>query len=277
MLASRRAVTVAGIRDWNDVRSIVSKYYRGKLSNMLEARFGIELDDDIDDKEIMIDSELEENIEEVMQILQKDEKRIFEAFDKEKQAYLTYVEQLIPKDKWDKISVIDVGYSGTIQYFLAKLLEEKISGYYLATFKDTKPDKIGCLCEGMYNPEKQFLDEIFRTQLFLESVLQAPYGQLVKFEKCDGKIKYKMKPKENVREEIKELQNGIFEYCEMLAKSLCDTSYLDSDIEELIESIYSDFLDGKALSQNVADIFSVEDDYCSNGVLKFNKTSNQWE
>lgn len=277
MLASRRAVTVAGIRDWNDVRSIVSKYYRGKLSNMLEARFGIELDDDIEDKEIMLDLELEENIEGVMQILQKDEKRIFEAFDKEKQAYLTYVEQLIPKDKWDKISVIDVGYAGTIQYFLAKLLEEKISGYYLATFKDTKPDKIGCLCEGMYNPEKQFLDEIFRTQLFLESVLQAPYGQLIKFELCDGKIKYKTKPEENVRVEIKELQNGIFEYCEMLAKGLCNTSYIDSDIEGLIESIYSDFLNGKTLSQNVADIFSVEDDYCSNGVLKFDKVTNQWK
>ncbi len=277
LLASRRAVTVAGIRDWNDVRAIVSKYYRGKLSNMLQARFGIMLDESIEDKEIMLDVELEENIEEIMDILYKDEKRIFDAFEEEKQAYLTYMEQLIPKEKWDRISVIDVGYSGTIQYFLAKLLEKKIGGYYLATFQDTKPDKIGCVCEGLYNPQKEFLAEIIRTQLFLEAVLQAPYGQLIKFEKGDGKIQYKMKPAENVQIEIKELQKGIFEYCEMLAKGLCNTSYIDSDIEELIESIYSDFLNGKTLSQNVADIFSVEDDYCSNGVLKFDKVTNQWK
>lgn len=275
-LASRRTVTVAGIKEIDDAREIVSKYYRGTLSNLLEARFGIELPEEIEDKVIMLDEELTDNINEVMDILKNHGEKYISQFAEEKNAYIKYIQELIPQEKWEKLSVVDVGYSGTIQYYLAKLLDKKVRGYYLATFNNTKPDKIGCICEGLYNPKKDFLAEISRSQLFLESVLQAPYGQLIKFVDENGNIIPKQRQAESVKKEIVELQNGIMEYCNILGTSLRDVKRSISDSEELVEVMYSELLNGKVMKESLADIFTVEDDYCSNGVLRFSKEQNKW-
>ena len=84
--------------------------------------------------------------------------------------YLKYIEQIIPRrEKWDKAVVVDVGYAGTIQYYLAKIMNQKLAGAYLASFGNTKPDKIGCHMDVMYKDTTDFNRVIFLTQLFSEA------------------------------------------------------------------------------------------------------------
>lgn len=44
---------------------------------------------------------------------------------------MKYLKETLENDK--KITVVDVGYSGTIQYYLMKLVNENIDGLYLCT------------------------------------------------------------------------------------------------------------------------------------------------
>lgn len=280
-LTSRRTVTVAAIKDWEDVRKILNMYYKGSLSNLLRARLGIELPCDIEDREVTLGEEHNDDIEEIMKLLETQFTLLFDKIKAEKDAYLKYIHNLVPEEKWNKIIVVDVGYSGTIQYYLSKLLNEKIGGRYLAIFGDLngniKPKQIGCSCEGLYNPKTDFVPEIQRTQLFLEAVLQAPKGQLIRFvENSDG-VSPEYKPDEKISSDIVNLQNGIMSYCEMLATSLRDTGLSILDTGNLVEKIYANLVNGRVMNQSLVDVFMVEDDYCSNGVWKFNKNSNQWE
>ena len=276
-LTSRRAVSVAAIKEWDDVREIISKYYRGSLSNLLKARLGLSLPKDVEDKYVMMDEELEENISEVIELLKAQPDLLFKNVDEERGAYLEYIKSQISEEDWNKITVVDVGYSGTIQYYLAKLLDEKVSGRYLSVFGNIKPEKLECSCEGLYDTKTEFVKEIQRTQLFLESVLQAPVGQLIKFNQAENGVEAVHKPDESVRPEIVDLQEGIREYCEILASALKDTDKDILDTGKLVEEIYSELINGKVMKQSLADIFTVEDDYCSNGVLRFNKATNSWE
>jgi len=277
LLTSRRAVTVAGIKDWDDVRDIVSKLYKGALSNLLKARLGIGLPEGVEDRDIVLFEDTPDVIDEVMQVIQMQSDELFAHVEEEKDAYMNYIKNLIPEDKWDKMTVVDVGYSGTIQYYLAKLLDKKVSGRYLASFGDTKPDKIGCSIEATYDPRHGFTWVLHPTQLFLESVLQAPMGQLICLEKNEDGVSPVHKPDENVPQSIVDLQKGIMDYCEMLAVSLKDTEQSILDTGDLVEDIYTELVNGKVMSNSLADIFTVEDDYCSNGVLKFNKELNCWQ
>lgn len=276
LLTSRRAVTVAGVKNWSDVRDIVSKLYNGSISNMLKARLGIDMPEGVDDKNIILYEDKSEVIDEVMEVVKLQSVQLFDRVEKERDAYLKYVRSLVPEQDWDKITVVDVGYSGTIQYYLAKLLEKNVGGRYLAIFGERKPARLGCECEGLYDPETDFNKVLHPTQLFLEAVLQAPMGQLIHFVETKNGVEPLHKPDENVDNNIIELQRGILEYCEMFATALKDTNQDILNTGNLVEDIYTVLVDGKIMSQELADIFSVEDDYCSNGVLRFNKDLNCW-
>lgn len=273
---SRRSVTVAAIREDADIEKIIGQYYRGRLGNMLHARLGLDLFDGVEDKEIMMDQDLYENSDEVMKLLKPHKDEIYRQFDAERQNYLSYIDGIVSKEDLDKIEVIDVGYSGTIQYFLSKLLDVKVGGYYLATFK-TKPDKIGCRCLAVYDENNSFIGVIQKTQLFLESVLQAPYGQLIKFDRENGELVARYKDDNEVGEQIQTLQDGILTYCSHFAKIIKDIYPTFRISENVVCDIYGELLQGKYISAQVASIFGVEDDYCSNKTLKFNRETDSWE
>lgn len=51
-MTSRRAVSVAAIKSWDDVKEILEQFYRGKLSNLLYARLGYKWPEDLYDCEV---------------------------------------------------------------------------------------------------------------------------------------------------------------------------------------------------------------------------------
>ena len=277
LLASRRTMTVAGIRTWEDVREILSKTYQGHVYDMVYSRLGLTLP--METKNIMldIDPQHQDGVEVVTDILKEYEDELFSKAKQERENYLKYLRKTIPEERWKDIVVIDVGYGGTIQYFLTKLLEQKVAGRYLATFGEIKPAKIGCSCQGMYENQEGFCGEIVKTQLFLEAVLQAPYGQLICFEERNGSVEPVFKKAENPSGEIRSLQKGILQYCREraeLAGILHDPDLADPRI---MEEFFTKFVCGSHMSEELANIFEVEDDYCTNGFILFDKQRDRWE
>lgn len=85
-----------------------------------------------------------------------------------------------------RISVVDLGYSGTIQYALSTLLDHPIDGYYFVTQKGAKKLSSAGLHYHAYFGENVDLSPkklpIFHYSLLLEAVLTAPTGQLIRFD-----------------------------------------------------------------------------------------------
>ena len=153
----------------------MSQYYNGGICNVVKSRLGIDID--IEDMKIS----LPEDIEAVMNCIKPSIDKIIRIGKEEKKRYLKYINY-----SNQRVAVIDVGYMGTIQYYLSKLMDEKIDGRYLCLHYKAKPFKIGCDCKGLTevsNPLEERKNRVFKNQLYLESVLKAPYGQLLYFER----------------------------------------------------------------------------------------------
>lgn len=176
--------------------------------------------------------------------------------------------------------MVDVGYSGTIQYYLAKMLESRISGKYLCTSTNRKPEQLDCKCESLYplyDISEEKTNKIFRNQLFLEAVLKAPFGQLICFEEDDGKIIPTYKDDRIIADELKILQNGILRFADDFGSAvhgIIDDMEVNS---ELAADMFATCLENGWISDRVADIMTVQDDYCENGSHKFNAKSRMWE
>ena len=276
LLASRRTVTVASINTLSDVDEILRRKYKGGVVNLFKSRLGI--DPDIDDFEIEY-KDLDDNIRKICHdLLEKHQEEYLAQFYKEKEGYLFYLEKTVPKEKWEKMYLVDVGYEGTIQYFMTKLLDIKVKGAYLAIITEAKPERLGCKVERMYDKENEYINQFIFKQLFLEAALSAPCGQLISIEKKENGLKESYKTDDHVSEEIRMLQKGILDYARNRAELI--TNYYEpiSKTERAVmEYAFSEALSAAIMDKEVASVFSVEDDYCSNGSWQFDPGSNQWK
>lgn len=272
-LSSRRAASVAAIRNEEDIRSILAQYYRGSLSNLLKSRLGIEIYPDIADRDVAMADDLDS----VMDSLKPHFDDIYARAEKERSAYKKYIEELGIEDEG---VVVDVGYSGTIQFYLAKLRENKQAGAYLCTSTNRKPEQLGCSCLSLYpifDISEEKTNKIFRNQLFLEAVLKAPFGQLICFNEEGGEVKPMYKDDSVIPDNLNELQQGMLSFAKDFGDVAC--SFMDS--MEVSSSLAADMFDiclkGDWMSDKVAEIMTVQDDYCENGSHRFNPHKGVWE
>ncbi len=252
-LASRRAV-VPAIYTEIDIKEILRQYYKGSIKNLLYSRFGVYT---TDERYV----EMPRDIEKVLSIL--DNKEILERAKIERENYKKYINKFS-----DKYAVVDVGYSGTIQYYLSKMLNKKIDGYYICSHFNNKPNKLGCKCESIYGVIN-LVDEreniVFKNQLYIEAVLKAPYGQLISFNN-DGIPLYN--DDLTYSETIKDIHNGIYDY-------IRDMKNINEKNEAFALMMFE--LGIKYTERRLLNKLVVEDSYCSDGtfVLKNGKWNKE--
>lgn len=272
-LASRRAMSVAAIRNEEDIRSILSQFYRGSFENLMLSRLGIKLYDSIENRDIS----MPEDIDRVMNILEPYFDDIYKRAEKERQSYLEYIAST---DSRNRGIIVDVGYSGTIQYYMARLLENKQPGLYLCTWVDKKPDNLGCPCESMYpviSAEEEHTHKIFKNQLFLEAVLKAPFGQLICFERGENGVVPVYKSDSILGEGLESLQKGILDFSSVFGGILPEIENYEEYDTELPADMLNVCLESGWISERAGSIFTVQDDYCKNGSHKFNAAKKVWE
>ena len=278
LLASRRSVSVASVRTKEDIYEICRRDYDGDIRNLLRSRLGAsdELCKKFPEKYVHFkENAPDDEYDSVMKLIEPYTDEILSYAKKEREEYLSYFKTLVPDEALDKTVFVDIGYAGTIQYYLSKLLEKPVCGGYMAVFNEhPKLKEAGCKVLSMYKKaEDEFAKTLEDTQLFLESVLQAPYGQLLCFK--DGKPVYKEEALPS--EEIQSLQEGMLFYVKQRAAYEDLKKPQTKSSLSYMEKIYAHFLSGAYLGEEVAGIFSVEDTYSQDTTLFYDGKTRSWK
>lgn len=269
-LTSRRAASVAQIRNYRDAKELLATNYDGRISTFLEERFGL--------KQVRPETDghlnLPGNERMVVGILAEMAGDILTRARSERNAYLVYMQEFLGKDfKWEDAVLVDVGYAGTIQYYLMKILEQPLDGRYLVTEYNVKPLLLHGKCSSLYSFKTSGLFEY--TQLFLEAVTAAPHGQLVCFNDTPEKVMPVFKESgESCWHSAQKFQASIYEYVGVLGGILNEIQpFFD---KELAETILSEVLREGLFGSEMKGAFTVYDGYCMDGEWKYDEEGTRW-
>ena len=202
LVLSRRAASVPAITSIDDIFDIAKvEFYPDTIENFLYIRYGLKLSNDIwkrlstelgwyPDKIITI---REGNIENLSPLLNTLAEIIISRSIIERKGILNYLSKL-GIQKWSNPAVVDIGYSGSMQRYLNKLLDQKIHGYYLMTSERAQEvSKMynvilrGCYYEGIKKSSNSPI--LYRYSFELEKLLSFNEPQIQFYEKSeDGSV-----------------------------------------------------------------------------------------
>ena len=130
--------------------------------------------------------------------------------------YELFARYVMQFDLVGKIAVVDIGWNGTMQYLLEKLIAKmelpiQISGYYLGVLSNTKLhyeiEKHGYLCDGK---NEETLIAVTNAAYVFEQCFTPPIGSTIGYELEYGQVIPKKKRYSN-NPVIDEIQNGIID------------------------------------------------------------------
>ena len=259
--ASRRAVTVAGIRKISQAYDLLTLKFEGTVKKFFDVRFGIEIDDD---RQIALPNDIDGEL--VKKVIDDNSEKILKRAADERANYEKYISSL--GGNFEKVGVVDMGYSGTIQYHLQRLMQKNFKGYYFATsaanlFQEDAGEVMrGCFTE---NDDYGFTQSaVYRYQLLFEAILTAPDAQLQYFD-ADGKpIFGTPEPAQFSIDDIAEVHEGIKDFCrdvlehfgEYILQFPIDFNFVDAWVRGFVH-------DGQTFSEEVKKIFAFDDEYCN--------------
>lgn len=208
---SRRAASVAGIRDKDDIRRIASRKYNGNYGNYLLSRFGVEMKKTDQRRELPVQ---DTGDEETCGVIRDYEAAILQQAHIERENYLAYLDKKgILAQK--KQVLFDFVAGGTVQYNLEKLLQREMTGIYFATMN---------LPNQMYGVDTDKIDTAYgniqsygthnmlgKYYLFLETILIDDRESLSHIDENGQEIFESGSAKGNFAE-IEKLQAAVLEY-----------------------------------------------------------------
>lgn len=241
---SRLVSICANIKSEKDIQDLLDADYKGSMFDLLASRFNVTGLDDSKAKTIS----LPEQKQEVLQFLSYYSDEILKNSGELRKAFGDYIEQELGDFSSSPLAIFDIGYSGTIQYNLSKLLGEKIHGYYMA-LGVAKPVSIGCKCDsafGMHDSVNGKSPVMCKYGQFLEAILTAPHGQTIGFKKQENRMVPILDEKTYVPEMknvCKQVVNGINDFMKDYF-SLLPIQYKSSNdlTASLYEGIYSQII-----------------------------------
>lgn len=180
-LTSRLAAATASFGNRGEIEEYLRDIpFDGMFSQLLKERFSLRTDVNGDCR-----IRLPKDIKNVLYRVEPYVQTILENAKKNKSLYQKYTKRLIFGYESKKIAVVDIGYSGTAQYYMSKAMEKSdLEGLYLYLGENVKPHRLGekaysCipLKEGKWAP-----------WMLMETVLTAPEPQFVGFASEDDRL-----------------------------------------------------------------------------------------
>lgn len=250
---SRRAVMVPSVQSEQDLEDVIRFPYNGTFSDYLEDRFSIIADTrtkDYNEKWISTVNDYEQVYELCLKYFEEIKRQIYD----ERNNYLNYLDS---KEMKEKCGFVDLFFYGNTQYYLSKLLNKKLIGFYMAC--DLSPSN-RCNANNILFP--CFQDEldskakncnILKKCLLLESFLTAPNGMLLRID-TNGKFVYSSDGN-NQKYFInrKEINQGVKSFIKDATKSLTGKEKVDT---RFIDDLYGELLNNNfILSERLKEIF----------------------
>ncbi|MBQ7705696.1 MAG: hypothetical protein IJT73_09775, partial [Selenomonadaceae bacterium] len=259
--ASRRAVTVASIHEISQTEGLFTLRFEGTVKKFFEVRFGIEVNDETE-----LNLPNEEQADYIKKIIAERAEEILSRAEDERQNYETYIKSL--GKPFENVGVVDMGYSGTIQFYLQKVLQKELTGYYFATSatnlfgEDAFKKMHGCFTENDdYGKTKS---AVYKYQLLFEAILTAPDPQLQYFDATGKPIFGAPEPAQFQIENIREVHEGIKDFCrdvitsfgEYLLRTEIDFNFVDAWVRSFVH-------DENIIAPEIRKIFAFDDKYCN--------------
>jgi len=260
LLVSRRATGVAAIKTESDVYGLLEIPFTGSVADLLSYRYGLEGITITDNCFLDTENEYEKATNKIYQYIPT----ILANAEIENKAYLKYLGA--HGDSLSLLeSVVDVGYSGTIQRSLQKILERKLTGYYLfTTEKAQNLNVFSCFGKNITSSNSIPLNN---NLLFLESVMLSPNAQLIKFDSTTNGPTPIFRNSSEVAnyERIRQVQQGIESYLEDLIRCYPDILLDFADASpEMMQMIFERICQNpELLSPSLRKDLLVEDTYTS--------------
>lgn len=271
LLGSRRALSVASIFEPEDAYQMLKTGYYGTVKKLFYNRFGLSVEDEFSEHVIALPGDFNVGCSLVDYYWDK----IKGIAEIERRLYLKYINEL-NIDLGNPVVIADIGYAGSAQYYLSKLLEKSLHGVYMGINDQRLPEHIkgnsmvGLYCKGENLAETSSI--MYKYHIGLEAVLTAPQGQFLHF-KCDEKDKIMpvydtLFRNEEQLQHLQEIHNGIIDYMKALL-TYCNYNLLETSTSCVVENIYSRMFECREyISQSLKDTLVIDDKYSSGGFIK---------
>lgn len=277
LYTSRRSSMVASLKDESDIREALNVYYEGSLKGLLAGRFGIDMSEtsetadmvniiseDFAEKDMAI--ALPGDAVRVYGIIERFNENILNKASQERDSYLKYIKDNI---KIEKSALFDIGYSGSIQYYLSKIMDVAHAGFYFATDGKKIPMKIqGSSMEARYIENDLIApastSSIHRYSLLLEAVLTSMDAQFI-YMGDNGPVF----AKDDKSDEYKKLLDDIHEGAINFAKdfySLVSSTMSFTDIicnKDVYEELIRMAVEEDIIDEGLKKQFVMEDNFCT--------------
>lgn len=287
LVVSRRAAGVACIKTFEDILNIARMvYFPNTLENFLYTRYGLTLNDErwTEVERItglsrfaQVSVPKEGRIDHLIPLLRVVEADIRRKAEEERPGLLRYLlEKGLGLD--DLQAVVDVGYGGSVQGYLNRLLPRKVHGYYLMTdersmrvIETCKVIVRGCFCENV--AQTPHAPAIYRYSFEVEKLLSSSEPQVEFYEIDSGgelRAHYRdLQPEEWARAHLQEeIRRGVLDFADdarrIREKVLPDFQPSCWTAQLLIE----EFLESKSPreSEFLSKIL-LDDHYCGRGLV----------
>lgn len=270
METSRRVVLTAAIKDRKDINEVAEFPYKGSVESFLYDRFGVSIENETLQQRAYADVDKYE----LENILERYEKEILSEARREKNNYMKYLESLgLSSD----FVIIDSQLYGTTQYYLGKMLDRRLSGYYFCVCLDeTNKYLEQNLMRGCF-PGKKELDgkhsSIYKNAAFIEAFFTAPNGMLECIED-DGSRRYAENKQNQLNFDVRlDMLAGIQEFLEEMIE-ICDQYQIDIKEEDIY---FVDKLFGLLMNNGFEPTVRMKNSfYYDNGILD-HKEMPIWE
>lgn len=259
--ASRRAVTVASIQEISQAYELLQLIFVGTVKKFFAVRFNIEIDD-----ETKISLPDASDVELVKKIIDAHSEEILSRAATERRNYEKYIYSL--QENFENVGVVDMGYAGTIQYYLQRILSKNLIGYYFATnaknrFGESSAEYLhGCFSENdIYDTTNS---AVYKFHLLFESILTAPDAQLDHFDEEGNPIFGKPEPGQKFIAEISEVHEGIRDFCRDVLKHFGEYILKVPIDFEFVDALVRSFVMSEGIiDEDIKKIFAFDDEYCN--------------
>ena len=284
LVLSRRAVTVPMLESMEDIYILARKdFFSNRIEIFFQSRYGLTLSDsewdEIYDRGLWKKGaplKIEDSqISHVEPLLTHLAPKIFQLAELERPGLIQYLNQ--KKLLQSGVSaVVDVGYSGTIQSRVNKLIGNKVHGYYILTDREVEKltSEHGVIAQGAYYhavPGGRDAPAMLRQSFVLEKFLSSDDAQVISYSiglsGCIPEFAQLSEDEKKSNSIRAEIHRGIDEYID--------------DALNIRGKLYSEFVPSLTLASEIFSAFvndmthdekkivnglSLDDHYCGRGV-----------
>ena len=273
--ASRQATAAAAFKNELNYSRLFLETYDGSFGNFVRTHCNFDLPkDDPHRGENIVLPAMSRTVREYMKPYSQQIQAVSAAAAKIYQAYTAGLRDKYP-DK--RLSIVDVGYRGTAQYYLSLALDEKLGGEYLLLNNRTMPQLLSC-------PEKSVgkvtdgRHPLYDNLLFLEGAMQVPCGQLRYLEMDErGTVTPVCGEPAEILPELRDIQKSFLDY--VREEALWDRRLNGRFDYSLVfaEDIFAAMIACDFLPETVLSALQIDDAFSGHISWCYNKSLRKWE